>query len=75
MVFVHARKETVKTAKLLRGDAASEGMTSFFEYQETSPEFGNALKEVGKSKNQEMKDLFSSGFGIHHAGTSLLINC
>jgi hypothetical protein len=28
----------------------------------------NAQKEVQKSRNKEMKELFQSGFGIHHAG-------
>ena len=26
------------------------------------------LKEISKSKNKELKDLFPYGFGIHHAG-------
>lgn len=35
---------------------------------EASLEWDNARKMVEKSKNKEMKELFFSGFGIHHAG-------
>jgi hypothetical protein len=57
MVFVHARKETVKTAERLKEMAQMEGNPEDF-----------FRREVGLSRNKEMKQLFDYGFGIHHAG-------
>ncbi|KAI9341779.1 Sec63 Brl domain-containing protein [Zopfochytrium polystomum] len=67
MVFVHSRKDTVRTAMMLRDEAANEGALSLFD-PSTHTEYASALKEVAKSRNKEMKELFSSGFGIHNAG-------
>ncbi|KAK5666592.1 putative steryl acetyl hydrolase mug81 [Batrachochytrium dendrobatidis] len=67
MVFVHARKETVNTAQALHDLAMSSDKLGMFDCTQ-DPQFGIFVKEVQKSKNKEMKELFSSGFGIHHAG-------
>ncbi|ORY31658.1 Sec63 Brl domain-domain-containing protein [Naematelia encephala] len=67
MVFVHARKETVKSAQNLLEMAKEEGMTSFFDPRE-HPKFDFYRRDIGTSRNKEMKELFDSGFGIHHAG-------
>lgn len=67
MVFVHARKETVKTAQKLKEMAMEEGMTTFFEGVE-HPKYGLYRRELQTSRNKEMKELFDAGFGIHHAG-------
>ncbi|KAJ3082711.1 activating signal cointegrator 1 complex subunit, partial [Quaeritorhiza haematococci] len=67
MVFVHARKETVNTAMYLRDEATSEGALGLFECTSNS-QHGIAVKEMSKSRNKELKELFGSGFGIHHAG-------
>lgn len=67
MVFVHARKETVKSAQRLLEMAKDEGMTSFFETRE-HPKFDFYRRDIGTSRNKEMKELFENGFGIHHAG-------
>ena len=67
MVFVHARKETVKSAQKLKEMAIEEGMATWFETQE-HPRYQLYRKEIGTSRNREMKELFDSGFGIHHAG-------
>jgi hypothetical protein len=32
------------------------------------PDYASAAKEIYKSRNKELKELFSAGFGIHHAG-------
>ncbi|KAI5119901.1 hypothetical protein M0805_003705 [Coniferiporia weirii] len=67
MVFVHARKETVKTALALKESALAEGAIDDFscEGHET---WGLFRREVGESRNKEMRQLFDHGFGIHHAG-------
>ena len=67
MVFVHARKETVKTAQALREAALSEGMLELFSCED-HPQYNFFRRDVGTSRNKEMKQLFDDGFGIHHAG-------
>ena len=67
MVFVHARKETVKAAQSLLEIAKDEGMVSFFDTRE-HPKFQLYRRDISTSRNKEMKELFDSGFGIHHAG-------
>ncbi|KAF8528771.1 Sec63-domain-containing protein [Hysterangium stoloniferum] len=67
MVFVHARKETVKSAKILREMALQEGTLDDFSTQE-HPTIFLFRRDIGTSRNKEMKELFNDGFGIHHAG-------
>ncbi len=67
MVFVHARKETVKTAETLKEMAMAEGNTEDFD-PKNHPQFDFYRREIGTSRNKEMKSLFDYGFGIHHAG-------
>ncbi|KAJ8698174.1 putative steryl acetyl hydrolase mug81 [Pleurotus ostreatus] len=67
MVFVHARKETVKAALNLRENAMLEGTLDGFSC-ETHPQWSLFRRDIGESRNKEMKQLFDSGFGIHHAG-------
>lgn len=67
MVFVHARKETVKTAEALKEAAMVEGLLDEFSCIE-HPQFEIFKRDIGKSRNKEMKQLFDHGFGIHHAG-------
>src|SRR5690554_6509528 len=67
MVFVHARKDTVKTAQMLREKAASEGELEFFDASD-DPQYELKKRDLARSKNREMKELFQYGFGIHHAG-------
>ncbi|KXS12052.1 Sec63-domain-containing protein [Gonapodya prolifera JEL478] len=67
MVFVHARKATVSTATELRNISNNEGEAGVFDCSE-DPKFVNAMKDVQKSRNKELVELFARGFGIHHAG-------
>ncbi len=67
MVFVHARKETVKTALALKEAALAEGSLDEFSCEE-HPSFSLFRRDIGQSRNKEMKQLFDNGFGIHHAG-------
>jgi replicative superfamily II helicase len=67
MVFVHARKDTVKTAQMLKEKANSENELEFFDTS-MDPQHELRKRELAKSKNREMKELFQYGFGIHHAG-------
>jgi len=67
MVFVHARKETVKCATALREAAVIEGNSEDFSCED-HPQWNFFRRDIGGSRNKEMKLLFDSGFGIHHAG-------
>jgi antiviral helicase SLH1 len=67
MVFVHARKETVKTAMGLMEEASLTGLLSDFSCEE-HPQWAIFRRSIGESRNKEMKLLFDKGFGIHHAG-------
>ena len=67
MVFVHARKETVKSALALKEAALTEGTIDDFSCED-HPQWSMFKREVGTSKNKELKELFNYGFGIHHAG-------
>ncbi|KAF9469005.1 Sec63 Brl domain-containing protein [Collybia nuda] len=67
MVFVHARKETVKTALGLKESSLLEGNGDDFSCED-HPHWSLFRRNIGESRNKEMKQLFDSGFGIHHAG-------
>jgi activating signal cointegrator complex subunit 3 len=68
MVFVHARKDTVRTAQSLLEKAKEANESAIFQIHEDLPGAVLALKEVSKSRNRELRELFPFGFGIHHAG-------
>ncbi|CAN6469997.1 unnamed protein product [Victoria cruziana] len=67
MVFVHSRKDTGKTARTLVEVAQRNDDLSLFQSND-HPQFVLIKKEVQKSRNRELVELFDSGFGIHHAG-------
>ncbi|KII95222.1 hypothetical protein PLICRDRAFT_661155 [Plicaturopsis crispa FD-325 SS-3] len=67
MVFVHARKETVKTALGLKELAMTDGIIDDFTCDD-HPQWDFFRRSIGESRNKEMKQMFDYGFGIHHAG-------
>uniref|UniRef100_W5NIJ2 Activating signal cointegrator 1 complex subunit 3 n=1 Tax=Lepisosteus oculatus TaxID=7918 RepID=W5NIJ2_LEPOC len=67
MVFVHARNSTVRTANSLIEMAKNRGEISFF-LPEQGPDYGQAEKQIQKSRNKQLREMFPDGFGIHHAG-------
>ena len=62
-----SRKDTVKTARQLAEIAGEEGELELFE-NDTHDEKSIFAREVSRSRNQEMKELFFKGFGCHNAG-------
>lgn len=73
MVFVHSRKETVKTAEMLVQRAQEKQMLDLFVPDE-HPRFELSKRELASSRNREMKDLFNKGFGcVCFFHSSLLI--
>ncbi|XP_006865917.1 PREDICTED: activating signal cointegrator 1 complex subunit 3-like [Chrysochloris asiatica] len=67
MVFVHARNATVRTAMSLIERAKNNGQSLCF-LPTQGPEYGHAEKQVQKSRNKQVRELFPDGFSIHHAG-------
>ncbi|XP_073703976.1 activating signal cointegrator 1 complex subunit 3 [Garra rufa] len=67
MVFVHARNSTVRTAMSLTEMAKNRGELSFFQVDH-GPDYGQCEKQVQRSRNKQMREMFPDGFGIHHAG-------
>jgi hypothetical protein len=68
MVFVHARKETVKSGLTIHEQAQKEGNAADFDCSD-NPRWEQFRRDIGMtSKNKEMKQLFEYGIGIHHAG-------
>jgi activating signal cointegrator complex subunit 3 len=67
MVFVHSRKDTGRTARAMAIKAQQAGEMALFD---CTVEEGHALaaRDVKKSRNREVGELFDSGMGIHHAG-------
>ena len=64
LIFVHSRKDTIKTAQQLIDLARARDTLRDFECC-ASPQ---SIKEVGKSRNRDLVGLFDYGFGIHNAG-------
>ncbi|PPJ51471.1 hypothetical protein CBER1_09233 [Cercospora berteroae] len=67
MVFVHSRKDTVKTARTLYEMATEQGLTDLFD-PSLSEGYTQALKDVKQSKGREIRELVAKGMGTHHAG-------
>ncbi|NWX11126.1 ASCC3 protein, partial [Caloenas nicobarica] len=67
MVFVHARNATVRTAMGLREKAKNNGHICHF-LSPRGSDYGQAEKQVQRSRNKQLRELFPDGFSIHHAG-------
>lgn len=71
MVFVHSRKDTVNTALQLLDLVTNQGKAEMFTLKEKDTRcepYFSFQKDVQKSRNHELRELFPRGFGIHHAG-------
>ncbi|OJJ33448.1 hypothetical protein ASPWEDRAFT_43509 [Aspergillus wentii DTO 134E9] len=69
MVFVHSRKDTVLTARMLKQMAAEDGCEDLFSCQDHE-NYSAALRDMKQARAKELRDLFQGGFGAHHAGMS-----
>ncbi|KAI7148770.1 Sec63-domain-containing protein, partial [Hortaea werneckii] len=67
MVFVHSRKDTVRTAWQLLEMAADEGVGDLFDPSQHEG-YTNAIRDVKQSKGKEIRELVAKGMGTHHAG-------
>ncbi|KAK2712756.1 U5 small nuclear ribonucleoprotein 200 kDa helicase-like [Artemia franciscana] len=69
LIFVHARKETARTARALRTMCLEKDTISQF-LREGSASTAVLRDEAESVKNLDLKDLLPYGFAIHHAGMS-----
>lgn len=67
MVFVHSRRDTTKTAQMLKEFAQENGVIESFIGTECK-DYHSLTQDILKSRNRELKDLLPFGFGTHHAG-------
>lgn len=68
MVFVHSRKDTYKTGEYFAKTAREEAESGLFDCSE-SPCHSVYQRELShRTRSRELRDLFPSGIGIHHAG-------
>lgn len=69
MVFVHSRNETVKTVKALQLKMAEDGLRdSFIDPSATTAKGKPLHKLILQTKDRELVNALSNGFGFHHAG-------
>ena len=65
MIFVHTRKDTVRSAEALielgKDDHLSEMLTA-------DRDEARFERDVSQSRNRELRELYRHGIGIHHAG-------
>jgi activating signal cointegrator complex subunit 3 len=67
MIFVHSRRDTVKTANFLIDAARKENTLPFFDASE-NPSYSSSEKKIMRSRNSDLTQMFQYGFGVHHAG-------
>ncbi|KAI0177873.1 Sec63 Brl domain-containing protein [Pestalotiopsis sp. NC0098] len=67
MVFVHSRRDTLLTAKMLYQKATDEFCLDLFDPQ-AHPKYEQAQRDMKSCKARELRELLPKGLGIHHAG-------
>lgn len=67
MVFVHSRKDTLKSARDIWQRASDEGESDIFD-PTSHPSWPTAEKDMKSSRGRELRELIPKGFGTHHAG-------
>ncbi|KAE8442105.1 hypothetical protein EG329_003863 [Mollisiaceae sp. DMI_Dod_QoI] len=67
MVFVHSRKDTFNTAKMLYEKAIDQVCVDLFD-PSGHPQYEAAVKDMKQSRGRELRELLPKGIGIHHAG-------
>ncbi len=67
MVFVHSRRDTLASAKMLYDKATEQACADLLD-PVGHPGYEAALSAMRSSKARELRDLVPKGLGIHHAG-------
>ncbi|KAI5463233.1 Sec63 Brl domain-containing protein [Mariannaea sp. PMI_226] len=67
MVFVHSRRDTMLTAKMLHQKATDDACLDLFD-PSYHPKYDQACRDIKTSRSKDIRELLSKGIGIHHAG-------
>lgn len=67
MVFVHSRRDTMVTARMLHQKAIEQFCMELFD-PSGHPKYDQASRDMKSSRAKDIRDLLSKGIGIHHAG-------
>jgi len=67
MVFVHSRKDTVKTARTLYEKAVEAQCVDLFD-PTSHHRYESAVRDIKQSKGRELRELLPKAMGTHHAG-------
>jgi antiviral helicase SLH1 len=67
MVFVHSRKDTLATARMLYQMAVDQQCDDLFSPLEHE-NYSQALRDMKNTRSRELRDLLPKGLGTHHAG-------
>ncbi|XBW36202.1 hypothetical protein QEN19_001783 [Hanseniaspora menglaensis] len=70
IVFVHSRKDTVKTAKYILDSFASDTKMKLWLSEQDSSIKNILLQEGDNCENADLSNLIKNGIAIHHAGLS-----
>jgi len=71
LIFVHSRRETIKTAKAIKEMALAKDELGKFVKEDSQSQI-ILQSEAEKAQNADLKELLPFGFAIHHAGLSRL---
>jgi antiviral helicase SLH1 len=67
MVFVHSRKDTIATARLLFQMAIDDNCTDLF-FDPNDSAYVRAMTDLKTTRGRELRDIIPKGFGCHNAG-------
>ncbi|KAG6039095.1 hypothetical protein E4U41_003292 [Claviceps citrina] len=67
MVFVHSRRDTMVTARMLHQKAIEQFCVDLFD-PSGHPKYDQASRDMKSSRAKDIRELLSKGIGIHHAG-------
>lgn len=67
MVFVHSRRDTMVTARMLHQKAIEQFCMDLFD-PSGHPKYDQACRDMKSSRAKDIRDLLSKGIGVHHAG-------
>ncbi|KGQ12217.1 Putative helicase mug81 [Beauveria bassiana D1-5] len=67
MVFVHSRRDTMVTARMLHQKAIESFCVDLFD-PTSHPKYEQAVRDMNSSRSKDIRELLSKGIGVHHAG-------
>ncbi|KAH6688013.1 Sec63 Brl domain-containing protein [Plectosphaerella plurivora] len=67
MVFVHSRRDTLLTAKMLHEKATKQFCLDLFD-PSGHPKYDSAMHDMRSSRAKDLRELIPKGLGVHHAG-------